>query len=61
MKRRKRSRAKKSSSLKKNILIVLGVFLLIAMVIFGYFLGLIQHLLNQTVILLLLHVSLFWH
>ena len=39
VKRRKRSKSKKASSLKKNIFIVLGVFLLISMVAFGYFLG----------------------
>lgn len=39
IKKRIRKKSKKASSLKKNIFIVLGVFLLIAMVSFGYFLG----------------------
>lgn len=37
-KRRRRKRTK-SATLKKSIFIVLGVFLMIAMVVFGYFLG----------------------
>lgn len=38
-KKRTRRKSKKTSSFKKNALVVFGVFLLIAMVSFGYFLG----------------------
>ena len=38
-KKRTRIKSKKISSFKKNIFIVLGVFLLISMVAFGYYLG----------------------
>jgi polysaccharide deacetylase 2 family uncharacterized protein YibQ len=39
--KRKRRKRTKGSTLKKSIFIVLGVFLMISMVVFGYFLG--QH------------------
>ena len=39
VKRRTRKKITKTSNLKKNILIVLGVFLMIFLVAFGYFLG----------------------
>jgi polysaccharide deacetylase 2 family uncharacterized protein YibQ len=41
VKKRRRQKSKKGSSFKKSIFIVLGVFLMISLVIFGYFLG--QH------------------
>ena len=39
VKKRGRAKSKKVSTFKKNALVVLGVFLLISMVAFGYFLG----------------------
>jgi uncharacterized protein HemX len=38
-KRRTRKKITKISNFKKNTLIVLGVFLMISLVVFGYFLG----------------------
>ncbi|UPT77920.1 divergent polysaccharide deacetylase family protein [Sulfurovum sp. XGS-02] len=37
--KRRRKKSTKGSTLKKSLFIVLGVFLMIAMVVFGYFLG----------------------
>ncbi len=38
-KKRRRKKSTKGATFKKSLLIVLGVFLMIAMVVFGYFLG----------------------
>ena len=39
VKKRRRRKSTKVSTLKKSIFIVFGVFLMISMVVFGYFLG----------------------
>ncbi len=47
-KKRRRKKSRKSSNFKKSIFIVLGVFLMISMVAFGYFLGQNDMLNGQT-------------
>ncbi|MCO4845184.1 MAG: divergent polysaccharide deacetylase family protein [Sulfurovum sp.] len=47
-KKRRRKKSRKSSNFKKSLFIVLGVFLMISMVAFGYFLGQNDMLNGQT-------------